>query len=136
MLHSYAVLSRPDSSHTASTSKTTTTLMYALRRCGYKVYPLVFLLPHFIRTLVVQFTKKERRMVHGSASSKRMNASVDDLSYCSANTKPLLAFHKICSTIVMGVAQIHYHPIHVLRTTRNEQCRASWLFCAIWTTLG
>jgi len=69
--YNYAVFQKPDSAHIALFSEKKFSPSHALRRRGYKIYLLVSLLPPFIRTLVVQFTKKRDRLAHGSALSRK-----------------------------------------------------------------
>ena len=45
---------------------------------------------------------------------------IDDFSLCSANNKTRSGFHKICSTIVMGVTQNASKGRHVLRTKKKK----------------
>ena len=109
--------------------------MYALRRRGYKVYLQVSLLPLFIRTLVVQFTKWTKLGHMVLPSPKKIEHIPDDLRSWSANTKSQFTYHKIWSTIVMGVFQKQTN-INMFWEPRKTKNTASWLFCTVRTTVG
>jgi len=122
MLYSYAVLSRPDSAHTALSSEKKVPLSHALWSRGYKIYLLVSLLPLFIRTLVVCFTKTALRSLpwfclllkHLSTACMVLSFRWRTQSRCSLSTK-----YDLLS--LWASLKLNHKDSHVLRTTKVKE---------------